>query len=221
MRAITEEQRRSRREAITDVVGSLLGAYEYDAITVAEIASASGVAKGAVFLLFASKEDIFLALMVREYRKWFERIELRLEASGGKPEPGRFAELFVDCFEAEPKLVKIVSIVPTVLEAGATLSGVIEFKRSLLRGFDSLAERLSLSAGIDRAAARKVLLQLYLALLGALSASRAPESVRNALARDRELSFFAVDFRSSFMEMAVAILRQLDSRRNVGSDPES
>src|SRR5664279_3783461 len=55
-----------RERRILDAASELITHYGYDKTTVDEIASAAGVSKGAVYLHFKSKEDLFEALLLRE-----------------------------------------------------------------------------------------------------------------------------------------------------------
>lgn len=68
-----------REQRVLDAAAELIMHYGYDKTTVSDIAQEAGISKGAIYLHFASKDDLFEALLLREmmnYSKdWFELIE--------------------------------------------------------------------------------------------------------------------------------------------------
>lgn len=68
-----------RAERILDAAAQLIIHYGYDKTSVSDIATAAGISKGAIYLHFASKDELFEALLYREVQSyaehWFARIE--------------------------------------------------------------------------------------------------------------------------------------------------
>lgn len=68
-----------REQRILDAAAQLIIHYGYDKTSVHDIAVAAGISKGAIYLHFASKDDLFEALLYREVQRyadhWFARIE--------------------------------------------------------------------------------------------------------------------------------------------------
>lgn len=68
-----------REQRILDAAATLIIHYGYDKTSVSDIAAAAGISKGAIYLHFASKDDLFEALLYREVQSyaehWFARIE--------------------------------------------------------------------------------------------------------------------------------------------------
>lgn len=69
-----------KENEILDAAVELFILYGFDKTTVAEIAKDAGISKGAIYLHFKSKDELFENLLFREtkryYLKWFELIEL-------------------------------------------------------------------------------------------------------------------------------------------------
>lgn len=69
----------ARRQRILDAAANLFVHYGYDKTTVSDIAREAGVSKGAIYLHFDSKDDLFEGLLLREMttysEKWLELIE--------------------------------------------------------------------------------------------------------------------------------------------------
>ncbi|MCG8351391.1 MAG: TetR/AcrR family transcriptional regulator [Chloroflexales bacterium] len=68
-----------REQRILDAAADLFVHYGYDKTTVDDIAREAGVSKGAIYLHFKSKDDLFEGLLIRELMayqtKWLELIE--------------------------------------------------------------------------------------------------------------------------------------------------
>lgn len=76
---IDKDENIARRTRILDAAADLIVHYGYDKTTVSDIAREAGVSKGAIYLHFNSKDDLFEALLMREMaaytHKWIELIE--------------------------------------------------------------------------------------------------------------------------------------------------
>jgi TetR/AcrR family acrAB operon transcriptional repressor len=79
MSIITKSDNTARAQRILDVTAELISRYGYDKTSVSDIAAAAGISKGAIYLHFASKDELFEALLYREFLHyadcWFARIE--------------------------------------------------------------------------------------------------------------------------------------------------
>jgi len=73
------DEKSERERRILTAAAALIVRFGYDKTTVAEIAREAGVSKGAIYLHFESKEDLFEALLEREVtahsKRWFELTE--------------------------------------------------------------------------------------------------------------------------------------------------
>jgi TetR/AcrR family acrAB operon transcriptional repressor len=80
-----------REQCLLDATARLLIDHGYDKTTVADVALAAGVSKGAVYLHFESKEALFDALVLREMTRFAQQW---LQAVESTPEGGRIGQLF-------------------------------------------------------------------------------------------------------------------------------
>ncbi len=78
-----ENGQREREQRILDAAADLIAHYGYDKTTVDEIAQEAGVSKGAIYLHFKSKIDLFEALLLRESEAITERFFALLDAAPG------------------------------------------------------------------------------------------------------------------------------------------
>lgn len=76
---MAESDNTDREQKIISAASELFAYYGFDKTTVSDIARAAGISKGAVYLHFDSKDDLFEAVMVREMmaysEKWFALID--------------------------------------------------------------------------------------------------------------------------------------------------
>lgn len=70
----------AREDRILDAAARLIAHYGYDKTTMSDIAAEAGVSKGALYLHFDSKEDLFEALVLRETERITAVVGERLEA---------------------------------------------------------------------------------------------------------------------------------------------
>jgi len=80
----TNQRSAGRTARILDAAADLFAHYGYDKTTMDDIARAAHVSKGAIYLHFRSKDDLFDALMLRETDLLQEMTMARLEADGGQ-----------------------------------------------------------------------------------------------------------------------------------------
>ncbi len=68
-----------REEVLLDAASELFVRFGYDRTSIGEIAAQAGVSKGAVYLTFESKDDLFESLLLREMfrfsQAWFQRVD--------------------------------------------------------------------------------------------------------------------------------------------------
>ncbi len=77
--SLPKSENLAREQRILDAAAELIIHYGYDKTSVSDIAEAAGISKGAIYLHFASKDELFEALLYREVvtygESWFARIE--------------------------------------------------------------------------------------------------------------------------------------------------
>jgi len=86
-RGQTEERskREERADRILDAAGELMLRWGYNKTTIDDIARYAGVAKGTIYLHWKTREDLFTALMEREYIRLAEDLQRRIASD---PEGG-------------------------------------------------------------------------------------------------------------------------------------
>jgi AcrR family transcriptional regulator len=78
-------KREQRADRILDAAAELMLRWGYNKTTIDDVARSAGVAKGTIYLHWKTREDLFLALMKREYVRLVEDIQQRIASD---PEGG-------------------------------------------------------------------------------------------------------------------------------------
>src|SRR5688572_28258418 len=90
LRAVADEDKEARRHSILDAAERLFLRHPDRMASVAEVATAAGLAKGTVYLYFPSKEEMLLALHERQVAHFFEHLMVKL----AQPGPLDFDDIF-------------------------------------------------------------------------------------------------------------------------------
>ena len=80
-----DEKRRERGERILAAAAALIQRDGYDRTSVDDVAREAGVAKGTIYLHWASREELFLAVLQRERDAVRADVSARLAAAGSEP----------------------------------------------------------------------------------------------------------------------------------------
>lgn len=84
-RVEVRSRREQRADRILDAAAELVVRWGYNKTTIDDIARTAGVAKGTIYLHWKTREDLFLALMEREYARLAQDIQQRIasDPNGG------------------------------------------------------------------------------------------------------------------------------------------
>jgi AcrR family transcriptional regulator len=132
-RAVKDEQKQERREALLDVAWQLFQTTAYQSLTINEIAERAGLAKGTVYLYFKTKEELFLSLQEQQFKAWFEDVNTRLQAApaSGDPIP-QVVAILCKTLELRPAFTRLLAIMHGVLEQNIDFATALRFKQTLL-----------------------------------------------------------------------------------------
>ena len=67
------------RANILDTAWQMFQQTNYTSFTIAEVAKASGLAKGRVYLYFKTKEEVFLSIQEEQLTAWFDEVDSSLQ----------------------------------------------------------------------------------------------------------------------------------------------
>jgi AcrR family transcriptional regulator len=144
-KAQSDQERESRRAEILECAARLFEETDYAALTMARIAEAAGIAKGTLYLYFHTKEELFLQLLTERLGGWFAAYGPVLAALPCPMHPRDLAAVLAQAATTRPDLVRLISLVHSVLERNVSVAQAREFKARLLvysQGFGAALERI-------------------------------------------------------------------------------
>lgn len=134
------ERTAARREEIIDACEELYRKVPFKDITVGMIAECTTFTRASVYNYFKTKEEIFLALLQREYELWNVSLEAILE--GPVLDPAGFAEALASSLDDREQLLKIMSMNHYDTESNSRHANLVAFKREYGRALSLVAKCL-------------------------------------------------------------------------------
>jgi TetR/AcrR family transcriptional regulator len=203
MRAVSDDQKLARRAVIMERALQRFMHAPYDAVTLAQVAEDCGLAKGTLFLYFATKESLFLALHQQALQRWFEAIDPRLTPRMGVD---RCVAAIDETLAAQPELLRMLSILATALEHNISVDEALAFKQMLLAHVAVTGARIAAALGwADAALGARVLVRLQALVVGLWHQAEPAPAVRSVLARP-ELRSLSIDFRTELRAALRALI---------------
>lgn len=132
----SEELTAARKEEIITACAELYKTRSFKEITMKEIGRATTFTRTSIYNYFQTKEEIFLALLQREYELWVHRLK-QIQAEHERMTGTEFADVLARSLEERKNLLKIMSMNHYDMEENSRLERLIEFKAAYGR---SLAE---------------------------------------------------------------------------------
>jgi AcrR family transcriptional regulator len=209
-RAVTEALKDARREAILAAAMALFCEKDFGSIAMSEIAAAAGLAKGTLYLYFRTREEIFLALLTREYSSWLAAFA---EESKRCASPEAALDWIVASLSARGELVHLAALLHAVLERNLPVETARAFKLNVEAGISAIAPDLARALGLDSERdARRFLHWLQAAIVGIHQLASPAPAVRAAMAQDPRLAGMVVDFQQELRAMLGALLNGMSQK---------
>jgi AcrR family transcriptional regulator len=131
-RARRPEQKEERRHAILDAALRLwLKERANGEFTMSRLAVHTGLAKGTLYLYFATKEELFLALLEDMFGSWCDEVTRKLRPLAAKGDPRRVARVLSRTLADREPLTRLFPLLASVLEPGMNKQTAIDFKQSV------------------------------------------------------------------------------------------
>ena len=128
MAIISEELTKARREEIVSACAELYDVMPYKEITLGKISARTSFTRTSIYNYFDTREEIFLALLEREYRCWTE--DQKRISENKSMTVDKFAEAFSSALSRRGRMLKLVSMNLYDLEAGSREENLTSFKRA-------------------------------------------------------------------------------------------
>ena len=121
------ELTRARREEIINACEKLYEVMSFKEVTIKEISKYTSFTRPSIYNYFSTREDIFLALLQREYEAWIRYLEAVKPTSAEKTASG-FAGMLAESLSTRPILLKLLAMNQFDMEEHSDVRYLAEFK---------------------------------------------------------------------------------------------
>ncbi|TGK89469.1 TetR/AcrR family transcriptional regulator [Leptospira bourretii] len=209
-RAVLEKDKLSKRTSILQSAAFLLQKKDWAELSMDEVAKRAKIAKGTLYLYFPTKEDLCLRVHIADYEAWFLDMELFLTETKNIDAEG-FSKWFVESMDRHIRFLKLLPIVPTILEKNASVETIKEFKLSLkAQIFKILPLLIKTFPFLNEQSGFLFLMQCHALAVGSWSHGFPSQQVREAV-KDDGLDIFVLDFKSFISTSILTLLNGIKS----------
>ncbi len=135
-RARQETQKQERRQAILDTALQLFASSTYQEMTLEMVAQHVGVARGTIYLYFKTREELFLVAFSDLFQSWLDEVDAELQRiqqiTDEQDRIEEVARLIPESLAQRKTMVRISSVVHTILEHNIDLERARQFKKEML-----------------------------------------------------------------------------------------
>lgn len=117
-----------RKEEIISACAKLYETMNFRDITIKEIGRATSFTRTSIYNYFQTKEEIFLALLQREYELWIEGLK-KLRTENDSMSRAEFAEALACSMQERKNLLKLLSMNHYDMEENSRIERLVEFKK--------------------------------------------------------------------------------------------
>ncbi len=119
----------ARREEIISACKELYKTMSFKDITIKEIANYTSFTRPSIYNYFETKEEIFLAILQKEYELWVKEIE-NVIGENETMTKEQLAEVLASSLENRALLLKLMSMNHYDMEANSRMEKLVEFKKA-------------------------------------------------------------------------------------------
>ncbi len=117
----------ARKEEIINACEELYKTKSFKEITIKDISEKTSFSRPSIYNYFQTKEEIFLAILQREYEKWLKDLE-NIYTKNKKLGKEDFANKIAKTIEKRKQLLKLLSMNLYDMEENSRMERLIEFK---------------------------------------------------------------------------------------------
>ena len=172
----------ARREEIIAACAKLYETMSFKEITIKEIGAATTFTRTSIYNYFETKEEIFLALLQKEYELWVESMEAVMARTDAMSRD-ELASALARTLTERPRLLRLLSMNLFDMEANARPECLTEFKAAFgasLRAVDRMVAKYI--PELDGEARQRFLYAFFPFIYGIYPYTSVTEKQKNAMA---------------------------------------
>lgn len=160
----SEELTNSRKEEIINACAELYATMGFRDITIRDIGTKTSFTRTSIYNYFQTKEEIFLALLQREYTAWIADLEAILEQHEALSASG-FADAIAHTLEKRTNMLKLLSMNLYDMEGSSRIENLVDFKRTYAGALNAVTRCLEKFFPAMTAEARQAFLYSFFPFL--------------------------------------------------------
>ena len=153
-RARSKIAKSERENSILVAAEMLLRQTSYDAMTMQAVATAASLAKGTLYLYFASRESLIIAVYGRLFDRWIDRFVV---SQSEQSCVDGFCRDFARCYADDPLFLQLAGVANTFLEPHLDHAAYIVGRQGMIRRVKRLSGRVSQQFGVTPVDAQKLI----------------------------------------------------------------
>ena len=201
-RARSESAKLEREDSILTATEILLRQSGYDSMTMQAAATAAGLAKGTLYLYFASRESLVIAVYGRLFDRWIDRFAVH------KPELNGFDGFcrdFARHYSDDALFLQLSGFINSLAELHLDREAFINGKRAMARRIKRLAGLVCQQFSVTPVAAHKLIWGFLTIAGGAAQLTVRPPVTRTALPDDVIAFTGLANFETVFVNAAAPL----------------
>ena len=177
----SEELTNARKDEIIDACASLYEERSFRDITIRDIGERTSFTRTSIYNYFQTKEEIFLALLEREYVIWEGDIRSSL-LCGERLDSAAFADRLAHTLEKRGCMLKLLTMNLYDMEGASRLDNLVSFKRIYHKTLITLSDSLRANfEGMDDSKVQGFLYAFFPFLFGVYPYTSATDKQREAM----------------------------------------
>ena len=201
-RARSESAKLEREDSILTATEMLLRQSGYDSMTMQAVATAAGLAKGTLYLYFASRESLVIAVYGRLFDRWLDRFAVH------KPDLNGFdgcCRDFARHYSDDALFLQLSGFINSLAESQLDREAFINGKRAMARRIKRLAGLVCQQFSVTPVAAHKLIWGFLAIAGGAAQLTVRPPVTRTALPDDVSAFTVLANFETVFVNAAAPL----------------
>ena len=130
-----------RKDEIINACEELYQTKSFKEITLKDISEKTTFSRPSIYNYFQTKEEIFLAILKKEYEIWLKDLEY-IYIKNDKLEKAEFAKQIAQSIEKREQLLKLLSMNLYDMEANSRMEQLVDFKKSYGESLKSIKKCL-------------------------------------------------------------------------------
>ncbi len=173
----------ARKEEIIQACAKLNETMSFKEITIKEIGAATSFTRTSIYNYFETKEEIFLALLQKEYELWAEALTAVMEQTETMPRD-ELARTLARTLTDRPRLLRLLSMNLYDMEANSRPERLAEFKVAFGASLKTVEQMLEKYVpGMDQAARQRFLYAFFPFIYGIYPYTTVTEKQKQAMAQ--------------------------------------